>query len=167
MFGLSSRKCAALPTHSQHTVSLVSVSLALINVPLRVLSLYLLPSLPLSPNHPSGGSSAFCSAVVCFWPFLCQSVASCLLSLQALGYLFPMSTPGVHLALVVFLSVFWSFLSSSLFFFPALSSAIISRPPLNLAFSILSSSLLTACPLPFLLFSPPHRTVVILRDFRL
>lgn len=98
VFSLSSGKCVAMPTHSQHTQSLW---LAHIDT-------------ALSPGQPSGGSS---EAVVCFWPLLCQSVANCLLSLQASGYLYTMSTPSVPLVLVVSLSVFWSFHSSSLFFF--------------------------------------------------
>lgn len=95
---------------------------------------------------------SFCLAVVRFWPLLCQSVANYLLSLQAPGCLFSMSTPSVPLAL---------FLSSSLIYFSCsvFSHHLLSCTAASFFFScsvlhsFLSSSLHTSS-----FFSLPHRT---------
>lgn len=160
MFCLSSKKCAALPTHSQRTVSLVSVSLSHINMPQSLSS----PSLSLSScclsspltQPPLWRQLSFCLAVVRFWPLLCQSVANYLLSLQAPGCLFSMSTPSVPLAL---------FLSSSLIYFSCsvFSHHLLSCTAASFFFFLFcpsfihSSHLLFIPPLSFLCLTGPQR----------
>lgn len=158
MFCLSSKKCAALPTHSQRTVSLVSVSLSHINMPQSLSS----PSLSLSScclsspltQPPLWRQLSFCLAVVRFWPLLCQSVANYLLSLQAPGCLFSMSTPSVPLALFCHphSSIFLA-LSS-----PIISCLVLQRPFFFPVLSFIHSShLLFIPPLSFLCLTGPQR----------
>lgn len=154
MFCVSSGKCAALPTHSQRTVSLVSVSLSHINMPQSLSSPSLSSCCLSSPltQPPLWRQLSFCLAVVCFWPLLCQC---CQLSPLSTGPWISILHVHPQCPSCSFLSSSLIYFSCSLFFYHLLSCT---APPFFSVLSFIHSShLLFIPPLSFLCLTGPQK----------
>ncbi len=127
MFCLSSGKCAALSTRSQHTVSLVSVSLAHINMPLLLVA-SLLSLLPSSPAIPLAAARFLFSSNV----LLAFVVSKCCQLSRLSPGPWPSYSPCPPPVSLFLLSSFSLFFDLFCHRHSALSSSVISWLPMNL-----------------------------------